>query len=157
MLVAAILLARSAGRPADVVLAIAAAGLAATVVSGLHDPAAAMLAAVPVSVMQRRVLRLGLLGLPALAVWFLLDSLTAARLSGPGPLLAAGGVRCGRRAVGTAATGRGRRGIAPRWPCSRSTGSCRAGTVSDVAGWWLTEPWWVLAAAALLCVAGRRR
>jgi hypothetical protein len=32
-----------------------------------------------------------------------------------------------------------------------------SGTVSDVVSWWLTEPWWVLAAATLICIAGRRR
>ena len=156
VLVAATLLARSAGRPADVVLAIAAAGLAATVVSGLHDPAAAMLSAVPVSVMQRRVLRLGLLGLPALAVWFLLDSLTTARLSGPGPLLAL--TACGvavalwvpqRRAVVVGASTPVALFALHRF--------LPTGALSDVAGWWLTEPWWVLAGAVLLCVAGRRR
>jgi hypothetical protein len=156
VLVAATLLARSAGRPADVVLAIAAAGLAATVVSGLHDPAAAMLAAVPVSLMQRRVLRLGLLGLPALAVWFLLDSLTTARLSGPGPLLAA--AACG---VAVALWAPQRRAVLLGASTPVALFALHqflpAGTVSDVVGWWLTEPWWVLAAATLLCVAGRRR
>jgi len=156
VLVAATLLARSAGRPADVVLAIAAAGLAATVVSGLHDPAAAMLAAVPVSLMQRRVLRLGLLGLPALAVWFLLDSLTTARLSGPGPLLAA--AACG---VAVALWAPQRRAVLLGASTPVALFALHQflpdGTVSDVVGWWLTEPWWVLAAATLLCVAGRRR
>ncbi|MFC7724594.1 hypothetical protein ACFQW6_05715 [Nocardioides sp. GCM10028917] len=156
VLVAATLLARSAGRPADVVLAIAAAGLAATVVSGLHDPAAAMLTAVPVSLMQRRVLRLGLLGLPALAVWFLLDSLTTARLSGPGPLLAA--AACG---VAVALWAPQRRAVLLGASTPVALFALHQllpdGTVSDVVGWWLTEPWWVLAAATLLCVAGRRR
>ena len=156
VLVAATLLARSAGRPADVVLAIAAAGLAATVVSGLHDPAAGMLSAVPVSVMQRRVLRLALLGLPALAVWFLLDSLTTARLSGPGPLLAA--AACG---VAVALWAPQRRAVLLGASTPVALFALHQflpdGTVSDVVGWWLTEPWWVLAAATLLCVAGRRR
>jgi hypothetical protein len=156
VLVAATLLARSAGRPADVVLAIAAAGLAATVVSGLHDPAAAMLSAVPVSLMQRRVLRLGLLGVPALAVWFLLDSLTTARLSGPGPLLAL--TACG---VAVALWAPPRRAVVLGASTPVALFALHQflpdGAVSDVVGWWLTEPWWVLAAAALWCIAGRRR
>ena len=156
VLIAATVLARSAGGPADVVLAIAAAGLAATVVSGLHDPAAAMLSAVPVSVMQRRVLRLALLGLPALAVWFLLDSLTDARVSGPGPLLAL--TACG---VAVALWAPPRRAVVMGASTPVALFALHqflpGGTVSDVVGWWLTEPWWVLAAATLLCVAGRRR
>jgi hypothetical protein len=156
VLVAATLLARSAGRPADVVLAIAAAGLAATVVSGLHDPADAMLSAVPVSHMQRRLLRLGLLGLPALAVWFLLDSLTTARLSGPGPLLAL--TACG---VAVALWAPQRRAVLAGASTPVALFALHQvlpdGAVSDVVGWWLTEPWWVLAAATLLCIAGRRR
>jgi hypothetical protein len=156
VLVAATLLARSSGRPADVVLAIAAAGLAATVVSGLHDPAAAMLSAVPVSVMQRRVLRLGLLGLPALVVWFLLDSLTTARLSGPGPLLAV--TACG---VAVALWAPQRRAVVLGASTPVALFALHqflpTGAASDVVGWWLTEPWWVLAGATLLCVAGRRR
>ena len=156
VLVAVTVLARSAGRPADVVLAIAAAGLGATVVSGLHDPAAAILSAVPVSVMQRRVLRLALLGLPALAVWFLLDSLTAARLSGPGPLLAV--TACG---VAVALWAPQRRAVVLGASTPVALFALHqflpSGTVSDVVGWWLTEPWWVLAGATLLCVVGRRR
>ena len=103
----ATVLARSAGGPADVVLAIAAAGLAATVVAGLHDPAAAMLAPVPVSVMQRRVLRLAVVLLPALVVWAALNRVAeAARGDGlpraaARPAAAASRWRCGRRRTGT--------------------------------------------------------
>jgi hypothetical protein len=32
-----------------------------------------------------------------------------------------------------------------------------AGAVSDVLAWWWTDPWWVLAGATLLCLAGHRR
>lgn len=156
VLVATVLLARSSGRPADVVLAIAAAGLAATVVSGLHDPAATLLAAVPVSAMQRRLLRLALLGAPALVVWLLLDALTPAQASGPGPLLAA--TACG---VAVALWAPQRRAVV----LGASTPVVLfalhqllpAGAVSDATGWWLTDPWWVLATASVVCVAGRRR
>ena len=51
---------------------------------------------------------------------------------------------------------------APR--CSHARRRLRRGrvapggsTASDVVGWWLTDPWWVLAAASLVCVLGRRR
>ena len=156
VLVAAALLTRSSGRPADVVLAIAAVGLAATVVSGLHDPAGAVLAAVPVSAMQRRLLRLALVGAPVLAVWLLLDAMAPAQSSGPSPLLAA--TACGvavsmwapqRRAVLLGASTPVALFALHRF--------LPAGAVSDVAGWWLTDPWWVLLGATLVCIAGRRR
>lgn len=156
LLVASAVLARYPERPADVVQAISAAGLAATVVAGLQDPAAALLEAVPVSAMRRRVLRLAVVGVPALAVWWLLDTLSTARLSGPGPLLAltAAGVVVAvwappRRAVLLGAS----------TPVALFTLQqvLPSGTPSDVVAWWLTDPWWVLAAATALCLAGRRR
>jgi hypothetical protein len=156
VLVAAALLARSSGRPADVVLAIAAAGLAATVVSGLHDPAGAMLAAVPVSAMQRRLVRLALVGAPALAVWLLLHLLAPAQSSGTGPLLAV--TACGVAvALWTPPQRAVLLGASTPVALFALHQLLPAGAVSDVAGWWLTEPWWVLAAATLVCMAGRRR
>jgi hypothetical protein len=156
LLVAVSALARQAGRPADVVLAIAAAGLAAVVVAGLQDPAEALLAAVPVSVMRRRVLRLALLGTPALAVWWLLASLTPVEASGPGPLLAL--TACG---VVVAVWAPQRRALllAASTPVALLVLHQVApdGTASEVLAWWLTDPWWVLAGATLVCVAGRRR
>jgi hypothetical protein len=157
LLVAAAVLAGSADRPADVLLAIAAAGLAATVVAGLHDPAAALLAAVPVSAMQRRVLRLALVGAPALAVWGLLDSLSSAAPSGPGRLLAltATGV-----AVAVWAPPRHAVRLGASTPVVLVTLQqvVPSGTaVAEVVAWWLTDTWWVLAVATVLCIAGRRR
>jgi hypothetical protein len=156
VLVAAAVLAGSADRPADIVLAIAAAGLAATVVAGLHDPAAALLSAVPVSAMQRRVLRLLVLGLPALAVWRLLDTLTTAGVSGPGPLLALTG--CG---VAVAVWAPPRRAVLLGASAPVALFALHQvvppGAAAEVIAWWLTDPWWVLAGATLLCVAGRRR
>ncbi|HEY0643700.1 MAG TPA: hypothetical protein VGD39_09795 [Nocardioides sp.] len=156
VLVAAAVLADSSDRPADIVLAIAAAGLAATVVSGLHDPASALLSAVPVSAMQRRVLRLVLVGLPALAVWSLLDSLTTSALSGPGPLLAL--TACG---VAVALWAPQRRAVLLGASTPVLLFALHQvvpdGTASDVIAWWWTDPWWVLAGATLLCVAGHRR
>ena len=155
VLVAAGVLARSADRPADTVLVIAAAGLAATVVAGLHDPAAALLSAVPVPLMQRRALRLVLLGLPALAVWWLLDTLTTAG-SGPGPLVAL--TACG---VAVAVWAPPRRAVLLGASTPVALFALHQvglpGRASDVVAWWLTDPWWVLVGAVLLCVAGRRR
>jgi hypothetical protein len=156
VLVAAGALTRSADRPADIVLAIAAAGLAATVVAGLHDPAAGLLSAVPVSALQRGALRLVLLGLPALAVWWLLESLTAAQVSGPGPLLAL--TACGVGVTLWAPQGRAvLLGASTPVALFALHQVVPPGAVADVVSWWLTDPWWVLAGATLLCVAGRRR
>lgn len=156
VLLAVAALTRSAQRPADIVLAIAAASLAATVVSGLHDPAATLLSAVPVSAMQRRMLRLTLLGVPGLAVWWLLEALTTATPSGPGPLLAL--TACG---VAVALWAPQRRAVllGASTPLALFVvhQAVPAGTVSDVTGWWQSDPWWVLAGAILVCVAGRRR
>lgn len=158
LLLLVVALAGTSDRPADTVLAIAAAALAASVVAGLHDPAAALLAAVPVSAMRRRVLRVGLLGAPALLVWWALAVLAPSTThAGPGPLLAltASGVAVAvwapaRRAVLLGAT----------TPVAiLAVGQVAPGgtAVADVLGWWLGDPWWVLAAAVLLCVVGRRR
>jgi hypothetical protein len=156
LLVASAALARYADRPADLVLAIAAAGLAATVVAGLQDPAAALLEALPASAMRRRVLRLAVVGAPALAVWWLVDSLSTARPSGPEPLLALTAI-----GVAVAVWAPPRRGVllGASTPVALFTlhQVVPSGTASDVIAWWLTDPWWVLAAATVLCVVGRRR
>ncbi len=156
LLLAVAALSRSTQRPADIVLAIAAASLAAAVVSGLHDPAAALLSAVPVSAMQRRMLRLALLGVPALTVWWLVEALTTATLSGPGPLLAL--TACG---VAVALWAPPRRAVllGASTPVALFVAhqAVPAGTVSDVVARWQSDPWWVLAGAILVCVAGRHR
>jgi hypothetical protein len=158
LLVSVVLLAGTGDRPVDIVLAVAATGLAATVVAGLQDPAAALLAAVPVSAMRRRVLRLVLLGAPALGVWWLLVGLsTTADDPGPGPLLAL--TSCG---VAVAVWAPARYAVVLGAAAPVVLFALRQvvpfeGTASDVVGWWRTDPWWVLAAATLLCVAGRRR
>ena len=96
--------------------------------------------------MQRRVVRLTLLGLPALAVWWLLDSLVPARLSGPGPLLAL--IACGL-AVALWAPERRSVILGASTPVALFAlhQVVPAGTVADVLAWWLTDPWWVLAGA----------
>jgi hypothetical protein len=151
-------LAGTSERPADPVLAIAAAALAATVVAGLHDPAGALLAAVPVSAMRRRLLRLGLLGAPALALWGALVTIAPPTgHAGPGPLLAL--CSCG---VAVAVWAPARRAVVlgaatPVAVFALDRVAPGGSTVADVLGWWVTAPWWVLGAATLVCVAGRRR
>lgn len=157
VLVLVALLSRSSDRPADTVLAMAAAGLAATVVSGLQDPAATLLEPLPVSPMQRRLLRLGLLGGPALLVWWLITALTSSvGSSGPGPLLALTG--CG---VAVAVWASPKRAVLLGASTPVVLLAVQAvptsGLVFDALGWWRTDPWWVLCAAVLACVAGRRR
>jgi hypothetical protein len=53
----------------DELVGIAAAAVAAALVAGLHDPAAALLAALPTSAAVRRARRLALLVPPGVAVW----------------------------------------------------------------------------------------
>lgn len=145
------------GRPADTVMALAATGLAAIVVAGLQDPAADLLAPLPVSTMRRRVLRLALVGGPAVGVWWLLTALTTtAGSSGPGPMLALAG--CGVAVAVWAPPGRAVL-IGACTPVALFTLQLAptVGAVSEVLGWWRTDPWWVLCVALAVCVAGRRR
>lgn len=159
LLVLVLWAARGSGQSVDALLAVAAAALAGLVVAGLRDPAATLLATAPVSVMQRRVLRLALVGLPVLVVWWAMTQVAGptAAPHGAGPLVA------------LAASGGA---VAAWWPSHRGVlvGGCVpmawyaldrfvpwSGVAEDVAGWWRTEPWAVAAVAVLALVAGRRR
>jgi hypothetical protein len=150
---------RATGQSVDALLGVAAAALAGLVVASLRDPAATLLAGVPVSVMQRRVIRLALVGLPVLALWAALTWVArpAADTHGVGPLVALA-------VSGVAA--------AVWWPSHSGVlvGGCIplawyaldrfvpwSGVADDVAGWWRTEPWAVAGVAVLVLVAGRRR
>lgn len=143
----------------EALLAVAAAALAGLVVAALRDPAAGLLATVPVSAMARRSLRLALVGLPVLSLWWAMALIAGqpAAPHGPGPLVA------------LAASGSA---VAVWWPLQRGVlvgGSVPlawyaldrlvpwSGVAADVAGWWRTEPWTVAAVAVLVLVAGRRR
>ena len=151
--------ARGSGQSVDALLAVAAAALAGLVVAAMRDPAGTLLASVPVSVRQRQVLRLALVGLPVLALWWAMTQVAGptAAPHGAGPLvaLAASGVA-----------------VAVWWPSHRGVlvGGCVpmawyaldrfvpwSGVAEDVAGWWRTESWAVAAVAVLVLVAGRRR
>ena len=149
-------LARGSGQSVDAFLAIASAALASLVVAALHDPAASLLATVPVSAMQRRLLRLVLVTLPVLALWWTVTLISGAT-SGPGPILALA-------ASGVA--------VAVWVPPDRGVllGGCVplgwyaidqlapwTGVAADVVGWWRTESWSVTTVAVLVLIAGRRR
>jgi hypothetical protein len=159
LLLAVLLLSRTAERPAGVLMAIAAAALASVVVASLHDPAADLLAAVPVSVMQRRLLRLVLVLVPTLLAWGALVAVAppslGARSLGPLLALTAAGVAAGvwspaRRAVLVGAS------VPVLWFALDMTVT-DDGLLGDAAGWWRTDPWPVAVVALGALAAGRRR
>ena len=152
-----VLLALGEGRPAAGVLLVAAAALAALAVTALRDDAATLLEAVPVPAMHRRLLRLALVGVPTLAVWWVLATVGASSDEpGVGPLLAlaASGVAV---AVWAPARWRVLGGSALPVVWFALDRVAPAGTVADVLAWWRTDPWLVLALAVGACVLGRRR
>lgn len=154
-----LLLARSSDRPAGLVLAIASAALASIVAGALHDPAADLLDAVPVSGMQRRGLRLALVLAPVLASWWAMTlvSGTSSGSGSPWPLLA-----LAASAVAAVVWAPPHLGVLtgafvpPLWFTLDSTvpGS---GFLADVAGLWHTAPAGVLAVAVVAILAGGRR
>lgn len=146
-------------RPAGVLLAVIAAALASGAVAALHDPAEPLLTALPVSLAQRRVVRIALLAGPLLVVWWVVGLLTGSGAGSgfdPGPLVAL-------TAVGVAVA------TWVRGPRAVLVGSCVpmvlvathqlvvTGGAADALGWWQTEPWPVTAVAVVACVLGRRR
>jgi hypothetical protein len=159
VLLAVLLVARTAQRPADVLMTIAAAALASVVVASLHDPASDLLAALPVSAMQRRILRLLLVLAPALLAWAVLVVVAPPSLgaTSPGPLLAlaAAGAAASvwspaRRAVLVGAT------VPVAWFALDMVVPVD-GVLADAAGWWRTDPWPVVVVALGALAAGRRR
>ena len=82
--------------------------------------------------------------------------LTAAQVSGPGPLLAL--TACGVGVTLWVPQGRAvLLGASTPVALFALHQVVPPGAAADVVSWWLTDPWWVLAGATLLCVAGRRR
>jgi hypothetical protein len=159
LLVLVLTVVRGSAPSVEAFLAMATATLAGLVVAALRDPAAGLLATVPVSAMARRSLRLALVGVPVISLWWAMTLVAGqpAAPHGPGPLvaLAASGVA-----------------VAVWWPSQRGilVGGCVplawyaldrlvpwSGAPADVAGWWRTEPWAVAAVAVVVLVAGRRR
>lgn len=157
VLLAAAAVSDAANGPVETVLLVATAALAGGAVAALHDPAATLLAAVPTSVMQRRALRLLLVGVPVLALWWSVAGLTSgADAAGLGRLLAL--------------TSAGLAVAVSVWPHARGVlvGASAPlvwfgldhmavldGLAADAAGWWRTDPWAVVAAALLVCALRR--
>ncbi len=158
VLVLLALLAEAARGPLSLVLAIAAAGLASTVVAGLHDPADALLEPLPVSRMSRRLLRLAPLALSAGGAWWLVtEVLSPGRHQPAGPLVAltAIGVAVAvwaprRRAVVIGAA-------APVTLYVLQSVLPSDTALAEVVGGWRTESWWVVLGAVVVCWLGRRR
>ena len=156
----AAVLSRQSDRPAGALLALASAALASSVVAGLHDPASRLLAPVPVSRVLRRLVRVALVGVPALGLWWLLTSVVAAteQTRSPVPLLALA-------AAGVAATvwAPERYGVlvgslVPALWFALGLLPVGDGIVADVALAWRTDAWVVLGLALLAALArGRTR
>lgn len=156
------------GSPASSVLPLAAATLAAGALAGLHDPASALLGAVPASAARRRLHRLALVVPASALAWAGL--LTAARLddgwsagwpAAPLAALLAAGV-----AVATWAPQGRAVAAAVALPMAWAVLHQLLGQSHGVAGtslgdWavsaWLVHPWAVAAVAGVAAAAGWRR
>ena len=145
------------GRPGPV-LVLGAAAMAAVLVFALRDPVEPLLAALPTDRIRRRALRLALVGAVALPLWLLVaevlpgDGLALA----PGLALAATGVAIATwlpvdRDISVAAA------VPLLWASAAQMLGGGAGAAGDVAAWWRTDPWWVVAVAGLLITLGRHR
>lgn len=152
-----VLLARSEGRPASTVLLLGAAALASVVVTALRDDAEVTVAALPVSLARRRVLRLGLVAGPVLLAWGSLLTLAGTSRVSTGSLLAL--TACG---VATVVWLPGRWSVlagaalpAVWFAVDRVSGG--RGVLGEVLAWWRTDPWPVVAVAVVACVVGSRR
>ena len=155
-------LAVGVGRWPDSLLGVVAAALAAAVVAGLRDPAAALLAAVPTSAAVRRARRIALLAPVALLVWL-------AYLSAGHELLAAQGWPMGALAALTA-TGLAVATWAPArvavsagvvvpllWVVAARASHGLDASVAEVLLAWKHHPWIVTAAAVAALLMGRNR
>jgi hypothetical protein len=148
----------ASSRPAGPFLVVAAAALAGAAVASLHDPARSLLEAMPVTAMQRRLLRLAAVGVPALVLWtWLVTILDSDTSPGVGPLVAL-------TAAGTAAVVWGPRdrslaigvGLPVGWYVLALVAPA-SGPVATLAGAWWDHPWRVAGVAVALCVLGRSR
>jgi hypothetical protein len=147
-------------QPTNAVFPLASAALAAAVVTALDDRAAALLAAVPTPAMTRRLIRLGLLAVPALGLWWLLGLLLDP--VAPGAADVAQMVALVTTGVAVA--------VWTPWARAELTGAAvpvawfvadRVASpdswAADLAGLWHTDSWPVCAAAVLLLAVGRNR
>jgi hypothetical protein len=163
VLVAAGSVVRLADGQATQLTGLAAGGLAAAVVAGLHDPAQDLLAAVPVGAGRRRLHRLLLLVPAMLVAWVVLTALADLASSGEDgewPLgavlaLAATGVAV---AVWAPEGARPAAGVAAplAWVAADRMAS-GDGVVADVAAAWHTTPWPVATLASVAVAAGWQR
>lgn len=144
--------------PAGVVPALATAGLACVVIIALDDRAARLLAPLPTGPMARRLLRLGLATALVGPTWVAAQVLLPGSAGGPAPALAL--VATG---VAFATWSPGERGSVPAaavpllWVATDLVLAGRLSPIGDVAGWWRTDPWPVLAAALGALGLGRHR
>ena len=159
LLLAAALLTAASDRPGDLLLALGSAALASLVVGALHDPARTLLEPVPVSAMQRRLLRLALAGGAALVVWaaltLLLTDSSGTHGVGPVVALASVGVAVAVWAPARSAVLLG--AVVPVLLFSLGQAVPGGGPVSEVAALWHTDPWPVAAVALAACFLGRAR
>lgn len=144
------------------VLGIAAAALSAAVVAGLHDPAAALLAAMPTAASVRRARRLCLLVPVGLALW--LAYVGAGRQWEPGvgwslgtvAALATTGLAVAVWAPPRAAVESGV--AAPLgWYAVTQAGGSLTGEHAEVLFAWQHHPWIVTVAAVAALLIGRNR
>lgn len=145
-------------------LPLAAAGMAAALVAGLHDPAASLLAAVPASPARRRAHRLAVLLPVGLLLWTW--TLVAAHLAAPsggtgwpfGPVtaLAATGLAVAVWAPPDARAGWGAGAVMLWFALSRIIGDVD-GAAGTLIWAWETDSWVVVAAALAAIAAGGRR
>lgn len=157
-------LARLADGSSEPLLPLAAAGTAAALVAGLHDPAAALLAAVPASAARRRGHRLAVLLPAGLLLWTTL--LVAAHLAAPtwgagwpfGPVtaLAATGVAVAVWAPPEARAAWGAAAPMLWFAVGRAAGDLD-GPAGTAVSAWQTHPWAVVLAALAAITAGGRR
>jgi hypothetical protein len=160
---AAVLLALSAllhaqEAPSPTVLSLGAGAMAAAMVHALGDPAAALLAAVPVSRAARRLLRLASAALVAVPLWLLATYLLPGDGTALGPLVALVAVGLAvatwlpvDRPVTVAA------GVPLLWVVLGEVLGDADGPVGHVALAWSDQPLAVAAVGAVLFVLGRHR
>jgi hypothetical protein len=149
---------RALDAPSPVVVSLGVGVMAAAVVDALRDPAAALLAAVPVSLAVRRALRLGLAAAVAVPLWLLVGWVLPGRGLALAPLLAlvAAGVAVATwlpdgRAVRLAA------GVPLLWVVLSEVLAGFDGPVLTAARLWSDHPVVVAGTASLVVLLGRHR
>jgi hypothetical protein len=159
-LVAVAMLARATERGTPLALSLTAGALAALAVLALRDPAAALLAAVPLSAWRRRALRLAWIAAVVLPLWMVVTALLPAVGLGTAlPALLALSASALAVAVWIPDGGDpGRAAALPLlWVAAGSTVGGVGGPVGDASLLWREHPWPLLAVAVVLLAAGSSR